>query len=456
MKKYESYKDSVIEWIGEVPEHWVSKRLKYVFDTVIGGAWGDEPMSNENDMVVFRVADFDYGKGVLSTDNLTIRNIPESQQNNRVLKYGDIILEKSGGGEKTPVGRAVMYTHEQIQSVCANFCNRLSTKNEYDPAFVNYMFKYLYNKGVTLKYINQTTGIQNLQSEALLNEAVFIPTFDEQNSIANFLDDKTSQIDSLIQKKQQMIALLEEEKTAVINEAVTKGLNPDAPMKDSGIEWLGMVPAHWILSKIAYVSTVVRGASPRPAGSPKYFNGSHTPWITVAEVTKDDSKYITSVSSYLTEEGREQSRFIEAGTLVLSNSGATLGVPKILRIGGCINDGSVAFLNLRNSINQDFLYYFFKSLTFTYREMMKGSGQPNLNTDIVKSTNIAVPPVEEQLTIVQHIEDKIGKCNFTISRIRQEIELMQEYRTALISEVVTGKIDVRDYQPEPITSTALA
>ncbi|HYH14523.1 MAG TPA: restriction endonuclease subunit S, partial [Flavisolibacter sp.] len=200
-------------------------------------------------------------------------------------------------------------------------------------------------------------------------------------------------MDNLIQKKQQLITKLEEEKTAVINEAITKGLNPDAPMKDSGIDWLGKVPTHWALSKIAYVTNVVRGASPRPAGDPKYFNGSHTPWITVAEVTKDGSKFITDVSSYLTEDGKSQSRFIQSGTLVLSNSGATLGVPKILKIDGCINDGSVAFLNIADNIKQEFLYYFLKSLTYTYREMMKGSGQPNLNTDIVKSTNLAIPPV---------------------------------------------------------------
>lgn len=211
-------------------------------------------------------------------------------------------------------------------------------------------------------------------------------------------------------------------------------------MKPSGVEWIGDVPEEWKFSRLRYITKVVRGASPRPAGSPLYFNGSHTPWITVAELTKDDEKYLTEVSAYLTEEGRTQSRYIEPGTLMLSNSGATLGVPKIIKIGGCFNDGSVAFLDLEKYINQDFIYYFLKSMTGPYRDLAKGSGQPNLNTDIVKSTFIALPNCEEQLKIVQFIETKTIQINTTISEKERLIELFREERQAIINHAVTKGI----------------
>jgi type I restriction enzyme S subunit len=240
--------------------------------------------------------------------------------------------------------------------------------------------------------------------------------------------------------------LLREQKQAIINHAVTRGLDPAAPRKPSGVEWLGEIPAGWGIRKVATLCRVVRGASPRPAGDARFFGGHYCPWITVAEVTKDDHKYLTSVSEYLTPEGLSNSRFLESGTLVLTNSGATLGVPKILRISGCINDGSVAFLDIREQIvGKDFLYYFFVSMTDNYRERIKqGSGQPNLNTDIVKTTPVPIAPIDEQKQIVQFIEKMSSRTHQAIQAAEREIELMQEYRTTLISDVVTGKVDVRE------------
>jgi type I restriction enzyme S subunit len=121
-------------------------------------------------------------------------------------------------------------------------------------------------------------------------------------------------------------------------------------MKSSGIEWLGEIPVHWILRKISHFCRVVRGGSPRPAGDPRFFGGNYCPWITVGEITKDENKFLEVVSEYLTPEGIKHSRYLPKGTLVLTNSGATLGVPKILRINGCINDGLVAFLNLKKKL----------------------------------------------------------------------------------------------------------
>ena len=206
-----------------------------------------------------------------------------------------------------------------------------------------------------------------------------------------------------------------------------------------------MIPSHWQVKRFGWISRVVRGASPRPAGDLRFFNGDHIPWITVAEVTKDQDKFLTTTETMLTKEGIEASRVLENDTLVLTNSGATLGVPKILRIRACANDGIVAFLNLSKECNKDFAYYYLASLTGMFRDRIKqGCGQPNLNTDIVKTTLLCLPPVDEQYHIVEYIEAAIVEQDALIIRVREAIGKLQDYRTALISAAVTGRIDVRE------------
>jgi len=192
------------------------------------------------------------------------------------------------------------------------------------------------------------------------------------------------------------------------------------------------------------IANVVRGASPRPAGDPQYFGGDFMPWVTVAEITKDDRVDLTETESFLTEEGADHSKVFPKGTVIYSNSGATLGVPKILKINACANDGVVAFERLSSQVHPQFLYHYLASITEAIREKVKqGSGQPNLNTDIVKALQFGVPPLDEQEGIVRHIEELANQFDALTAEAQRGIELLQERRTALISAAVTGKIDVR-------------
>ena len=275
------------------------------------------------------------------------------------------------------------------------------------------------------------------------------PCMYEQTAIAAFLDYETAKIDALIEEQRQLIELLKEKRQAVISHAVTKGLNPDAPMKDCGVDWIGLIPQHWEVSKLGQTANIVRGGSPRPAGDSRFFNGDFMPWITVGEVTKDDSMYLVATESMLTEVGAEQSRTIDSGTLVLTNSGATLGVPKILGITGCANDGILAFLDLNANANKKYLYFVLGSLTSELRERMKqGSGQPNLNTGIVSALQVPLPPVVEQLAIVAELERMQDEFGALMAQAETSVTLLQERRSALVSAAVTGKIDVRNYIPK--------
>jgi len=217
-------------------------------------------------------------------------------------------------------------------------------------------------------------------------------------------------------------------------------------MKASGIEWLGEVPVHWSIARIGHYSQIIRGASPRPAGDPTLFGSEFMPWITVAEVTNGNDKFLYSTTNYLTELGSQQSRIIYPETLLLSNSGATLGVPKISKITGCINDGSVAFISFDKRLERDYLYYFFITHTETYRNEVAGYGQPNLNTEIVKSTKIPLPPIQEQIEIVNYIESTLSGFEILFINTNLQINKLKEYSQSIISEAVTGKIDVRDWQ----------
>ena len=285
-------------------------------------------------------------------------------------------------------------------------------------------------------------------AEKVGNLPLFFPPITEQRTIAAFLDHEAARIDRLIEKQERLIELLKEKRQAVISHAVTKGLNLDALMKDSDVEWLGEVPAHWKIVKIGNVARVVRGGSPRPAGDKRFFGGDYMPWITVAEITKDSSKYLSSTDSMLTEAGVGRSRVFQPNTVLLSNSGATLGVPKICSIRGCANDGVVGFEKLDSEVSPDFLYWFFASLTEMYRDRIKqGAGQPNLNTTIVSRTPFALPPRDEQDRLVEWLEKSLAALDKTTKEAKHLIELAQERRSALVSAAVTGKIDVRDWTP---------
>lgn len=207
------------------------------------------------------------------------------------------------------------------------------------------------------------------------------------------------------------------------------------------------LPEGWTWSNIENLAEVVRGASPRPAGDPKYFGGN-IPWITVAEITKDDNLYLEKVSSFLTEEGKSRSRFIEEGTFLLTNSGATLGVPKISHISGCINDGSVAFIDIPLTSNI-YLYYFLKGQTQKLRKINQGAAQPNLNTDIVKNILVPLAPLEEQKEIAQQVESLFKIANKVGAYYQQAQNQLDQLDQAILAKAFRGELVPQDPNDEP-------
>jgi type I restriction enzyme S subunit len=438
--RYHRYKDSGVEWLGDVPEHWAVFPLKRDLAFLTSGSRGWAGNYSDEGNLFIRIGNLTRDSIAMDLSDVQRVVVPPGVEGARtIVRPGDVLFSITaylGSVAVVPDDIEAAYVSQHVALA------RLH-KKRLSPSWVAY---------VTVSYIGKTyleaqgyggTKIQ-LSLDDVANLVMTAPPLDEQDAITHFLDRETGKIDALVEQQRRLIELLKEKRQAVISHFVTKGLNPNAPMKDSGVEWLGEVPAHWDLKRFGYISAVVRGASPRPAGDERYFDGDFMPWVTVGDLTKDQQMYLTSTDSMLTQAGAEQSRVIPDETLVLSNSGATLGVPKILSLTGCANDGVLAFLNLECNASKQFLYYYLTSLTENLRDRVKqGSGQPNLNTDIVKALPIPWPGNDEQIEIASHVGEKNSKLDALTAEASHVIDLLQERRAALISAAVTGKIDVR-------------
>ncbi len=216
-------KDSGVPWLGEIPAHWEVRRLRASVSDCVNGIWGGEP-DGMNDMTCVRVADFDRKSLRVTLSRRTTRSIPQSARNRRVLSRGDLLLEKSGGGEKQPVGAVVIYDFEE-PAVCSNFVARMPVANGYHPKFVNYLHCALYSRRVNVPSIKQTTGIQNLDGKAYLSERVAFPGRDEQRLIAGFLDEEAARFDKVISRLEREITLLREYRTRLVADVVTGKLD---------------------------------------------------------------------------------------------------------------------------------------------------------------------------------------------------------------------------------------
>lgn len=260
-KPYPAYKDSGVEWLGKVPAHWFVMRLRSTVSGCQNGVWGDEP-DGLQDIPCVRVVDFDRVGLRVNMVEPTLRSIEEWVVQARGLRPGDLLLEKSGGGENQPVGATVLYDHETL-AVCSNFIARMAVVPGFSPRFLTYLHAALYAARVNTRSVKQSTGIQNLDSASYLSEPAAFPEIDEQRAIAAFLDRDTAKIDALVAKKERLIELLHEKRTSLVTQAVTKGLDPNAPMRDASFEALGEIPTHWAVERIRHiVGRIEQGWSP--------------------------------------------------------------------------------------------------------------------------------------------------------------------------------------------------
>ena len=428
MKQYETYKDSGVEWIGEIPEHWEVNRLKnLVSEPLKYGANESADESNPNNPRYIRITDFG-NDGNLRND--TFKSLPLNKANSFLLNDGDLLFARSGA----TVGKTFLFKNYKGSACFAGYLIKATfNKSNINSTYVDYFTRSNYYENWKQSVFQQAT-IQNIGADKYNQLRISIPNnVSEQTHIANYLNKKTAQLDTLIAKKEQLISLLQEERTAMINHAVTKGLDPNVPMKDSGIEWLGEIPAHWEVKKLKYVCQLV---SDKTKEKPDYV-------LALENITSWSEEIIGNPFENKME--GDSNLFQENDILFNKLRPYLAKVVKATRNGGCV--GELLVLRPEKKICPNFLYRRLSSeMIITIVDgSTYGTKMPRASWDkFISNIQIGVPPREKQEQISDYIETKLNYSKSIVEKYQKEIELLKEYKTALISEVVTGKVDVRE------------
>ncbi len=425
MKTYPAYKDSGIEWIGEIPKHWIKLRLKFTDEVIMGQSPNSEDYNDIEAGLPFLQGNADF-------TNLYPKPRIWCETATKVANKNDVLLSV-----RAPVGAVNMADREYGigRGLCAI-------------RFKKSFHKYLYYLSLSINDELNSIATGSTYTAVTADEVknVFIPLLpsDEQKAIADFLDKKTALIDGLIEKKKRQIELLKEQRQAVINQAVTKGLNPNVEMKDSGIEWIGQIPKHWEVKRLKFLGKAILGLT----YSPDDIVEDETKGMLVLRSSNiQNSKLSLEDNVYVDTKVPEELITQEGDILICSRNGSRQLIGKNL----CIDDRSKqctfgAFMTIFRSEHWRYLSKVFNSTIFTSQSGMYLTSTINqLTVNTLNGLIIAIPPTpEEQEEVAIYIDEKTEDIDKGISKAEKQIELLQEYRIVLISEAVTGKIDVRE------------
>lgn len=433
-------KDSGLEWIGDIPREWETRQIKYALENHSGGAWGANKGESERDCICVRVADFDYSHlSVNYSEVMTVRSYQQKTICDSALKSGDILLEKSGGGEITPVGRSVLFSSER-EMMCANFIEWLRPNFSIQPQFLNYWLSAAYSNGYSKRNVKQTTGIQNLDIPAFLSEKVLVPSGEEQQRISHYLDTKCAEIDALIAAKEKTNTLLKEQRQSIIYEAVTKGLDPTVPMKDSGVEWIGEIPEGWSVRRLKNLASFQTGSTPSTS-NPEYFEGNIN-WFTPGDF--NDSFYLTKSERTLSQATIDTGviSLFEKDSILLVAIGATVGKIGLLRMPAYSNQ-QITAISLYEKTRAEYYAYWLQAAAPSIKATANYTTLPIINNAHLGET--LCPFVDDKLTqaeIAAYLREQCAQIDSLITKNSDGIRKLKEYRQSLIYEAVTGKIEI--------------
>lgn len=413
------------------PAHWQIRRFKDIITSSRSGIWGNEEKGDANDIVCYRVADFDYSNLCLKFDNITYRNVLPEQANEKLLSKGDLLLEKSGGGEKMPVGRVVL-VNSPLRAVCSNFIQALSVNKKQSARFVLYLFHSIYSNRINTLFFNQTTGIQNLKTAHYLAQEIFLPPYSEQEAIAAYLDKECEKIGRKIELLERKADAYSRLRRSLINRAVTRGLNPNVSLKPSGNNWIGDIPQHWGYERVEkyFHNNTSYNKDFQYKHAFKFFKGT----IIHKDETFEEDEYQDTYEKYT---------IVEPNDIIINGLNLNYDL-KSMRVGKVTENGIItsAYIVLRpyNNVCSDFFNYLFKA--FDYRKFFHGMGKGirlTLSFNELRYFEIPVPPIDEQKKIAAYLDEKCAKIDAILEKINTEVERLKELKRSLINEVVTGQ-----------------
>lgn len=438
--RYSSYISSKTLWQNEIPSHWQETELRNLF------------IDNKNKnigLVERNLLSLSYGKLKRKDIDNATGLVPASFEGYQIIDKGFIVLRFTDL-QNDKKSLRVGYVEERgiITSAYIGLAPKADIHSKYFYYQLHFLdkIKYFYNLGGGVR--------QSLAFKEFGRETILIPPKEEQTAIARFLDYKLAKINRFIQKKKQLIKLLNEQKAAIINQAVTKGLDPNAKMKDSSIEWLGEIPEHWEKHKLKYlISKPIAGAW----GAEPQNDDNDITCVRVADFSeyeiKTDNLTIRNIEA-------KTEQILKPGDLLLEKSGGGEKTPvgRVVLFNQSFKAVTSNFVSKFSPkidlVSSEYLLYIFKlinSVRWNFRSLKQTTGIQNIDTYQYMDNWVFIPKIEEQKIIVNHIKSEFKILDETITKIEKEIALVEEYKTALIAETVTGKIDVRGYEVPEIS-----
>ncbi|OOF64977.1 restriction endonuclease subunit S [Rodentibacter pneumotropicus] len=444
MKSYEQYKPSGVAWLGDVPEHWEVKRLKYLLAEKLKYGANESAELDDKDLPRYiRITDI-REDGKLKEE--TFKSLEYEKAEEYLLDNFDILLARSGA----TVGKSYLYKKSLVGVACyAGYLIRARFKQEIsNPEFINYVFQSNFYSA-WVKAVNIQATIQNVSAEKYNEFTLALPPLEEQIAIATYLDERTAYLDRLIAKQQALSEKLSEKRTALITEAVCGrfSINTDVEsaflhtLRDSGIQWVGEVPEHWETWKITHLVDFIGSGTTPKSDNPEYYDGEML-WVTTSELREN---YISDTKQKVSQEAIKNFSALKIypkNSVAIAMYGATIGRLGILEKEATFNQACCVFIP-SEKLHYKFLFYWLWHRRPVLISLSNGGGQPNLSQDDLKKIKIAIPNYEKQTAIATFLDKETAKIDRLQAKIAESIALLKEYRAALITQVVTGKIKVQ-------------
>ena len=440
-RKYAEYKESRVEWLGEVPKHWEVSLLKRRYQVTLGKMLkSNQTSSNETEEFYLRAANIHW-RGVDTTDVKRMWFTPEEKNKLKLCK-GDLLVSEGGD-----VGRSALWNDEIEGCYIQNSINRIRAREDADTRFLFYWMSFIKHADYIDMISNKAT-IAHFTVEKVEATPCVYPSLEEQKQIAAFLDKETTKIDTLIDKQEQLITLLREKRQAIISHAVTRGLNPNAKMKDSGIEWLGEVPEHWEAKKLKFVASVQPSNVDKKSKENEkevllcnytdvYYNEEITANLSLMKATASDVQIrkftLKRGDTIITKDSEDPNDIAVPAYVPQDLEGVVCGYHLALLRPGKGTCGEY----LKRVMDTQYARSVFATRA-------NGITRYGLGTYAISNFILPLPPLEEQKQIAVFLDKETTKIDTLIKKCETAIGLLKERRTALISAAVTGKIDVRD------------
>ncbi len=438
-KPYAAYKESGVEWLGEIPVGWEVRRLRYVtqLNPSKHEVRGLDPALPVSFVPMESVGEF----GGLTLD--AVKPLAASLEGYTYFRDGDVVVAKI-----TPCfenGKGALAAGLENGIGCGTTeLHVLRAAPRTDSRFLFYLTLSDHFRCLGAGAMYGAGGQKRVPEDFIRNFKHTLPPEPEQRAIAAFLDRETARIDALVAKKERLIELLQEKRTALITRAVTQGLDPNVPMKDSGVEWLGEIPAHWEVERIKWAARMESGHTPDKKVD-SYWVGGDIPWVSLADTGQlREVDYIADTAVMTTSDGiaHSSAHILPAGTVVFSRD-ATIGLCAITRAGMAVSQHFIGWV-CSARLQPEYLLLVLRSMTHELERLTAGATVRTIGMPDVRSLVTPIPPVPEQESIVLHVHKNRLRIDALVVKVRDAIDRLKELRTALISAAVTGKIDVRE------------